>query len=381
MKKILIGIAICTLMILSTVVPVSSTAVSKTTSSSLVKGNTLYVGGSGPGNYTKIQDAINDSSSGDTIYVFQGTYHEALTIDVENLKLIGEGRDVTIINANWTKTAVVIDESYVTLQGFTIRGDQNGIDVGPYLTTITISDTNITENFNGIYFAYDWDVNRIVVENSIFYSNTIGIYLISWYETGVNTIRNNTFINNIYGMVLGGKNNRIQNNTFLKNRGNGMSLFGESSIVEGNIFKENSPGLELGGSDHTITGNIFIENNVGLVADGSDHQITGNLFENNSLGVFVDTAFNTIVNQNNFIQNEKHAKFAEVNRSHGNNWDNNYWDGSSSLLGFKAIFGKMETRIKKLLQFDPYGTAYYWMPWINFDKDPAKEPYELPIRG
>ena len=38
-------------------------------------GKTLYVGGSGPGNYTKIQDAINNAIDGDTIYVYSGTYN------------------------------------------------------------------------------------------------------------------------------------------------------------------------------------------------------------------------------------------------------------------------------------------------------------------
>jgi len=37
---------------------------------------TLYVGGSGPGNYTKIQDAIDDASYGDTVFVYNGTYSD-----------------------------------------------------------------------------------------------------------------------------------------------------------------------------------------------------------------------------------------------------------------------------------------------------------------
>jgi hypothetical protein len=32
-------------------------------------GNTLYVGGSGPNNYSKIQDAIDNASGRDTIFV------------------------------------------------------------------------------------------------------------------------------------------------------------------------------------------------------------------------------------------------------------------------------------------------------------------------
>jgi hypothetical protein len=34
-----------------------------------VKVNTLYVGGNGQGNYTRIQDAINNASYGDTVFV------------------------------------------------------------------------------------------------------------------------------------------------------------------------------------------------------------------------------------------------------------------------------------------------------------------------
>ena len=113
------------------------------------RGNWLYVGGNGPGNYTKIQDAINDSSNGDTIYVFNGTYHEAVTVNVGDLTILGEGRDVTIIDANWTDTAVFIDKNFVSLHGFTIIGNKSGIYVQGELLTITISDNNLTQNYLG----------------------------------------------------------------------------------------------------------------------------------------------------------------------------------------------------------------------------------------
>ena len=60
---------------------------------------TLYVGGSGPGNYTKIQDAIDDASDGDTVFVFSGIYNEFLSID-KSIQLIGEDKNTSIINAN-----------------------------------------------------------------------------------------------------------------------------------------------------------------------------------------------------------------------------------------------------------------------------------------
>ncbi|KAA0009241.1 MAG: hypothetical protein FE036_00850, partial [Thermoplasmata archaeon] len=45
--------------------------------------NILYVGGSGPNNYTKIQDAIDNASNGDTIKVYNGIYKENVVINKE----------------------------------------------------------------------------------------------------------------------------------------------------------------------------------------------------------------------------------------------------------------------------------------------------------
>ncbi|MHA1376567.1 MAG: hypothetical protein ACTSR7_19990, partial [Promethearchaeota archaeon] len=41
-------------------------------------GDTLYVGGNGTGNYTKIQDAIDDANPGDTVFVYDDSspYYE-----------------------------------------------------------------------------------------------------------------------------------------------------------------------------------------------------------------------------------------------------------------------------------------------------------------
>ncbi|HDN50977.1 MAG TPA: hypothetical protein ENG06_04290, partial [Thermoplasmatales archaeon] len=46
-----------------------------------LRGNTWYVGGSGPNNYTKIQDAIDNASDGDTVFVFNGIYYENVLIN------------------------------------------------------------------------------------------------------------------------------------------------------------------------------------------------------------------------------------------------------------------------------------------------------------
>ena len=48
----------------------------KTMSSVGFDGNTLYVGGSGPGNYSSIQGAIDDTVDGDTVFVYSGVYDD-----------------------------------------------------------------------------------------------------------------------------------------------------------------------------------------------------------------------------------------------------------------------------------------------------------------
>ena len=54
-------------------------------------GNILYVGGNGTGNYSKIQDAIDNATDGDTVFVYDDSspYYENLVINT-SIELIGE---------------------------------------------------------------------------------------------------------------------------------------------------------------------------------------------------------------------------------------------------------------------------------------------------
>ena len=74
-SKFLMGVIV--VLILTNFI-VQSTAIEMIEQSSMStrNGKTLYVGGSEPGNYTKIQDAINNASDGDTVFVYNGTYDE-----------------------------------------------------------------------------------------------------------------------------------------------------------------------------------------------------------------------------------------------------------------------------------------------------------------
>jgi hypothetical protein len=50
-------------------------------------GNTLYVGGDGLGNYSNIQDAIDNAMDGDTVFVYNGTYNQNENIKIDNFMI------------------------------------------------------------------------------------------------------------------------------------------------------------------------------------------------------------------------------------------------------------------------------------------------------
>jgi pectin methylesterase-like acyl-CoA thioesterase len=79
----------------------------------------LYVGGTGIGNYTHIQAALDNATSGDTIYVSPGTYLETLRISIP-VHLIGTDIHNTIINGQTNDFVVILEAGNTTLSGFTI---------------------------------------------------------------------------------------------------------------------------------------------------------------------------------------------------------------------------------------------------------------------
>ena len=89
------------------IIPVSvgfNVKVSKIKQPSILgNGNILYVGGSGPDNYTKIQDAIDDASNGDTIYVYKKRYYENLYVN-KSITIIGQNRNNTIVDGSHADT-------------------------------------------------------------------------------------------------------------------------------------------------------------------------------------------------------------------------------------------------------------------------------------
>ena len=156
-------------------------------------GNTLYVGGSGPENYTTIQSAINASSDGNTIYVYKKIYYEHLLIP-KDINLLGEEKEYTIIDAEGTGTAVEIG-GYVNFSGFTIRNAETGIS-----NYYPPPPDNIY-----IFFVY----------GNIIINNIVGMGLSGSFH---NVIHDNIIIKNQQGIkFFNADDYEVKNNNFIDN--------------------------------------------------------------------------------------------------------------------------------------------------------------------
>ena len=141
-------------------------------STSMFGGNILYVGGSGLGNYSSIQNAVDNATGGDTVFVYSGTYYENVRIR-KSIALVGEDRDSTIIDGKREHLFVVcICSEYVNISGFTIRNGDSpdedfrygaGIDIDGGIDHINISDNIISNNAYGIFLSQFND--NIIISN------------------------------------------------------------------------------------------------------------------------------------------------------------------------------------------------------------------------
>ncbi len=238
--------------------------------------------------FLTIQLAVDDTSTfdGHTIYVKNHVYYENVYID-KAIKLIGEDRNMTIIDGSGIDDTVYVDTDHVSVSGFTLRdapfGDA-GIDIRSSYNSIT--DNKIQYNGDGIYLKYS---------------------------------NNNTITNNI-----------IRNNHDVGLRLSSASNSSSYNIITDNKIQYNGDGIYLKYSNNnTITNNIIRNNHdVGLrLSSASNNTITGNNATSNDCGIWIDASGNNTVYDN---------VFKNINNVHGDG--DNIWN-ISKISGVNIIGG------------------------------------------
>jgi len=379
----------CLVVALGLSIPVSALSIFDQPGSTI-----LYVGGSGPGNYTTIQAALNASADGDTVFVFHGIYREHLMISTA-VRLLGEGKYATIIDYGATYDNLTqVNSNHVTISGFTLRTTGNWTNSNwttmlirvnwmpypLYYNNITITDNVFSSNYSaGIFLS---SCSHCLIENNSFFINhsssinlfdcdnftiqnnavTKGSFYLDWvYDS---RILNNTI--DVSGILLYCcSSNEISHNTLTRD-GIELTNCHLNHISHNTFFGIYYPMRLYDCSRTTIEFNAFFNTNTtpiqitnGINLENSwEINISGNCIRDCIFGLFIKDSFLLKITKNTFQGNRVDARFYN---SHAT-WNQNYWERPHRLP--KPIFGV--TSINNV-----------WPGFFQFDRHPAKAPYQI----
>ncbi|HWQ66010.1 MAG TPA: right-handed parallel beta-helix repeat-containing protein [Methanospirillum sp.] len=271
---------------------------------------TITVGPSGS-DYLHISDAVANASSGDTILIMNGTYHEMVTID-KPLSLIGEegGSARPVIIPDRNRTAVNVTADHVLLKNLTVSGDPDhfrlsdgvsayqisnlsvdqcvltGFDTGLSLnqvTDVSITNSTLKENRQGVDMA---GIRNSTIAGSYVGANNIGV--IGAQVAGLSFVGNHISKNEMNGVAFldGISNSRLSENLITGNN----YLFPDNSTgwMNTGIYLEYASDVSLIGNSLTDNGGCALRLDGGILITLSNNTLTNNYAGFLMTGVVVD---------------------------------------------------------------------------------------------
>jgi len=249
----------------------------------------------GSGQFTLIQEAIDQAASGDTIVIKAGTYAEDVTVhSKDGLFIMGEGIDRVFLTGEKRVGTLHIGKwpygaTNVTIQGLTVS-QHGGLGVGIFngsgvhLKQVHVKGMVFSQQVQGVH------IEDCLIEGS----ETTGVA----FANSTGTLAGNTIQHNDHGIALGGNSEvnlrhnvishnlfeavlmtdqskaTIVQNTFVRN-GGGIAFHDKAeAVVQGNIISESNVGLFFSPQSHTtLAFNAFSDNQRNYVLDGTSQPI------------------------------------------------------------------------------------------------------------
>ncbi len=352
MKGIL-RLMLCMLVTFCLATPVLATTKTNTPAPT---GTILYVGGSGPGNYTSIQDALDHATDGDTIYVYHdgSPYLGNFTI-THSIILMGEDRDTTIIDAGHGAVPILLVRADgVTIQGFTIRNTQfDGILIRANDTLV--NHTRITDCSAGGITVVPWTyepVSRNIISNNIISNCQTGIGV--WTSDKTRIEHNDITMNTTSPIDLSG--------IHLSSSFNSLVTLNHVRSAHNGLFSEAD-------ANNTIYQNEFTDCLIGVsLQNAYDSTIKNNFINNTHPATFTRNPFLNILYRITVIV-FKRTDYFSINQNPLNvaTWQSNYWGQSYTkpypIPGWRGYYNQI---------------AGHHATRVMFDFSPAAEPYDIP---
>ena len=260
-----------------------------------------------PDDYPTIQQAIDQASPGDTVYVKEGNYSGTVEIS-KPIDLIGENNKAVIndwyING---KAAILITSNNVTVSGITIDN--------PAYTTMWTKK-------RGIHLL---GANNCTITNNIVRHCDSGTAQGIWlYQSKNNIITGNTVENGSIGISIGAStDNRIVNNTLRYINEAAIRIYQSSdNTIISNKLEDDAIGFQI--SDANF--NSFLANNISCYSQAINFNVAydsfsttanGNLFLHNNF--FPSTPYPYVRVSQNLLGHPLDTQYSVIGTNHFDN--------------------------------------------------------------
>jgi parallel beta-helix repeat protein len=293
--------------------------------------------------YRYIQEGINISVTGDTVFVYNGIYYENVVIDNtrDGIQLIGEDRERTIIDGGGDGDVVAIFANNVSFSSFSVKNSGSYSDGSHYggisvysADNISIEDNIASNNYYGIYLkdSKNNNISYNIAENN----NAFGVFL--FFGSDFNLVTNNVVYDNIHGIgcTSGSNDNFITYNTANTNDcGIYVGAARSNTVAYNTVNANNEYGIKVSSSyrTNTIKCNNVSNNDIGIyLSTSSKSNITKNVVSNNNYGVTLSASYPNVCQYNtityNILANNRiegiSVKHADSNIIYNNNISNSY---------------------------------------------------------
>jgi len=228
-------------------------------------GRTLEVALDGGGQFTSIQEAIDQAVPGDTVHIRPGEYAEDVTIhSKDRIRLIGDGVDRVIIRGRNRVGAFHIGKwpygaTNVTISGITVL-QHGGLALGIFNGRGIVLH-NVT--VNGLLFGQQ--VNDVRIEHcTLGGSETTGVQ----FADSQAVLQGNFIHDNDHGVTIAGKSEvRLERNVITGNLFEGIVVKDDArAVLVSNTIVKNGGGVAFLGRSHSeVSGNIIGLNKTGFL--------------------------------------------------------------------------------------------------------------------